>query len=704
MNYNICTYYVYLHYNCSFLNLNNFGILSKLKSEMLRTYPHNGINVEVNALDGYAFQITNSLTQQGTNESDFSNIDLGDCEIQLKQAYGIDPSISLIFFKFENIGSSSSDKDIQYEIYNPITYEKLNLSICTNPKIKISIPIEIDEKIAELIQNILDQGYNPFDLNDKFYREICTPYNSENGTDVLLDDREEYIYSTIANETSCPEGCTISSFALNSKYITCECGANDGIVELDYHHISGKNILSSVLSTLKNSNYKVMRCYNLVFNFKIFCHNFGSILTLIFFVIYVIFMIYYCCKDITPIKVSISKLLFDEQKKDIKINDTFKPYTVLAKSEKTKKSTSSKKKKQAKSTKDFNPPKKSRPKKTFNTSKKNNLNSSFEKKKRAGDIKLIDLTKRKRHSIKNKPQKDDESVKSDKVRKRKSIVDYEAEVAIKTNDNFIKEKKNFVKKLGSKINIYDSNKKLDSEENLKDPKDKNKEESFDNFELNNMDYYDASDNDKRSCIRTYFSVLLREHYVLFTFCSRNDYNLFYVKIERFFILICTEMTMNGMFFVHETMYKKRTGGLTLGQKIPQFVFSLLVSHAIEVLLCFLGMTDVHYYEIKGLPKKEKNDERIFKILDKMKRKLIGFFVFTFLLFLFHWYFISAFCAVYQNTQIIFLRDSGISILTSLIDPFIIYSFTCILRAISLSKCCKKKLSCVYKLSDLIPIF
>ena len=81
-------------------------------------------------------------------------------------------------------------------------------------------------------------------------------------------------------------------------------------------------------------------------------------------------MIYYCCKDITPIKVSISKLLFDEQKKDIKINDTFKPYTVLAKSEKTKKSTRSKKKKQAKSTKYFNPPKKSRPKKTFNSSKK----------------------------------------------------------------------------------------------------------------------------------------------------------------------------------------------------------------------------------------------------------------------------------------------------------------------------------------------
>ena len=447
-----------------------------------------------------------------------------------------------------------------------------------------------------------------------------------------------------------------------------------------------------------------MRCYNLVFNFKIFCHNYGSIITLIFFIIYVLFMIYYCCKDITPLKISISKLLFEEQKKDNQNPDFAKLYIFTSKTEKSKKSTKSKKKKQIKSIKDYNPPKKSRVKKSHNTNKKNNFNNSFERKKQTGDIKLIDLAKKKRHSIKNRPQKDDESLKSDKVRKRKSIIDYEEEIAVKTKENLIEEKKNFNKKYGNKIDIYDPNKKIGSEEYLNKHKGKNNQIIYDNFELNNMDYPDASDNDKRSCIRTYISVLMREHYVLFTFCSRNDYNLFYVKIERFFILICTEMTMNGMFFVHETMYKKRTGGVTLGQKIPQFVFALLVSHAMEIILCYLGMTDVHYYEIKALPKKEKNDERMFKILDKMKRKLTAFFVFTFLVFLFHWYFISAFCAVYQNTQIIFLRDSGISILTSLIDPFIIYSITCILRAISLSKCCKKKLSCVYKLSDLIPIF
>ena len=57
-----------------------------------------------------------------------------------------------------------------------------------------------------MYKDLLDQGYDPLDLDDKFYREICTPYKSENGTDVLLDEREKYIYSTIESEMSCPDG------------------------------------------------------------------------------------------------------------------------------------------------------------------------------------------------------------------------------------------------------------------------------------------------------------------------------------------------------------------------------------------------------------------------------------------------------------------------------------------------------------------
>ena len=498
----------------------------------------------------------------------------------------------------------------------------------------------------------------------------------------------------------------MQSYSLDTKYITCECSANDGIVELDVHHISAKNAYSSLVSTLKNSNYKVMRCYNLVFNFKIFCHNYGSIITLIFLIVYIAFMIYYCCKDITPLKVSISKLLFDEQQKFETNLKTAKPFifdiksaknakSVKSEKSKSKKSTKNKKK-QNKNTKVNNPPRRLRPKK--------DKNNSFEKTKVNEDIKLIDILKKKRQSIKNKKQPDQESVKSDKVRKRKSIIDYQNEIVIKTREQLIKQDIIGEKPIDDGQNTHSSKKLKDGNEKVSAQKNKDENVQYDNYELNNMGYFEASDLDKRSFIRTYWSVLLREHYVLFTFVSRNDYNLFYIKIERFFILICTEITMNGMFFVHETMYKKQTGDTSFAQKIPQIIFSLLVSHAIEIILCYLGMTDVHYYEIKALPKEEKNEQRIFDILKCVKRKLIGFFIFTFLVFLFHWYFISAFCAVYQNTQVIYLRDSAISILVSLIDPFIIYAFTCLLRAISLLNCCRKKLCCFYKISEIIPIF
>ena len=116
------------------------------------------------------------------------------------------------------------------------------------------------------------------------------------------------------------------------------------------------------------------------------------------------------------------------------------------------------------------------------------------------------------------------------------------------------------------------------------------------------------------------------------------------------------------------------------------------------------MTDVYIYEIKDLKDIQKNGKKVVNIIEKMKNKLIGFFIVTFILFLFNWYFISAFCAVYQNTQIIFLRDTAISFLTSMTDPFIIYGVTVFVRYISLRKCSNKKLSCLYKLSDTFPIF
>ena len=52
---------------------------------------------------------------------------------------------------------------------------------------------------------------------------------------------------------------------------------------------------------------------------------------------------------------------------------------------------------------------------------------------------------------------------------------------------------------------------------MKEEKENRDKKNMDNFELNNLGFEDASKLDKRTCLRTYWSVLLREHIILLTF-------------------------------------------------------------------------------------------------------------------------------------------------------------------------------------------
>ena len=162
-----------------------------------------------------------------------------------------------------------------------------------------------------IFSNAKKQGYDLFNPDDPFYSKICTRYTSESGTDVLLDDRISFYFNTVVNFTTCPDNCQFISYSTETQNLKCECGIIDeDISTLDLNHINSKNTYKSFYSALKYSNYKVMICYNLVFNFKIFCQNIGSILTLILFIFYLCILVLYVCKDSTSLKSSISKVAF----------------------------------------------------------------------------------------------------------------------------------------------------------------------------------------------------------------------------------------------------------------------------------------------------------------------------------------------------------------------------------------------------------
>ena len=80
------------------------------------------------------------LLERKINTNNLSIIDLRKCENALKNNYGINENISLIIIKFEKVSNISSERSLQYEVYEPYNKTKLNLSIC-DKNIDIYIPV-----------------------------------------------------------------------------------------------------------------------------------------------------------------------------------------------------------------------------------------------------------------------------------------------------------------------------------------------------------------------------------------------------------------------------------------------------------------------------------------------------------------------------------------------------------------------------------
>ena len=351
------------------------------------------------------------------------------------------------------------------------------------------------------------------------------------------------------------------------------------------------------------------------------------------------------------------------------------------------------------------------PKKRHSTTKRIN---KIDKEKNENSLRFIDIEDNNVQNLDTIPQnRDKKKFYSSRMIKRMTQDNNQINMYLKTKETLLNQKGVLEFKEEKESNSTPRKTKKENKAEIKENKifkrqsklyNYNDYKLFDDYVLNNMEYNDALEYDKRNCTETYWSMLKREHYVIFTFYTKKDHNLFFIKFQRFLILICTEISMNGIFFVHETMYKKLNGDLNFAQKIPQIILALLISHIVEIFLCYLSMTDVTYYKLKSLPKLDKyNYQKINDIIECTKIKLVAFFIFTFLIFLFNLYFISAFCAVYQNAKLIYLRDSAISIFISFIDPFIIYGIICLIRIRSLSKG-KKKLICLYKTSHILPLF
>ena len=208
------------------------------------------------------YQITSSFNQKSINYQNISTIDLGDCENVIKEKYIIPKNESLLIFKIEKYIEGLLIPFIEYEIFNQITKEKLDLNVCRDKNISIIIntPVTINESIIY-----------KYDLNNSYYNDICNNIE-ENKIDITLYDRKnEYINN---NLYLCTINCIYIGYNQRNKIVKCLCQIQPGIIL--YKDINKQQIVNSITNIKRIINLNVMRCYNLLFSKEGLITNLGN--------------------------------------------------------------------------------------------------------------------------------------------------------------------------------------------------------------------------------------------------------------------------------------------------------------------------------------------------------------------------------------------------------------------------------------------
>ena len=273
------------------------------------------------------FQIS-TLKEQKSNNPNISSIDLGKCEQIIKDERGLSDEDDLLIYKMDIKSDDLSTTYVQYEIYDPKTYDYINLDICEGIFINIYSPVTLKDSTETLYQSMSNSGYNLFNLNDSFYNDICSTYTTQDGTDLTLLDRKNIIYDKNANISICQEGCQLINYNSTLKKANCDCKIQTENIKTNIETITfnSKDIASSFFKTLTNSNFLVLKCFKLVFSQKGQKNNIGSwtmsILTLLFLIFLFFFIFKERKKIIIYIQLILEQKLFS-QKSDNRVNYIF---------------------------------------------------------------------------------------------------------------------------------------------------------------------------------------------------------------------------------------------------------------------------------------------------------------------------------------------------------------------------------------------
>ena len=659
---------------CSYPNIASCNAESK---EIAVNY--NSIITNIESKDFKVVKTENSIIQfstvkeQMTNtDNTYSSIDLGDCEDKIRQQEGLSESEEFLIVKVDIKNSTTNAVYVQYEIYNPNTNSKVPLEVCKDDTIKIQVPVSLTKEELSLIESFNDYDYNIFDLEDDFYNDVCTKYTSENGADMVLSSRKNLVYDKLKDNYYCQKGCDFGGLNTKSSKAECHCKVQETITITDISEISfdKKEFFDGFYSTLFNSNFRVFKCIKLLFSIDGIKSNYGFYSMTFLLASFITFVII----QIKTGYIKIIKIL----KRILKAKVMNEKQTINNIEEKKANNEQNNENKEIKMNK-----------KTFRRKSTSKL-----RKKKTNITKINELqAPSKRNLIKKKSRK---SIKSENqnmiyINNMANIGKNMINTTEEINKETIAEKEEDIKEKKENQN----NKKTDQEI-------LNEYKGLTYVEMNDLDYEIAIVVDKRTYWQLYISLIKKDHPIIFTFCNRNDYNLIYIKIILFIVSFALFFAINALFFTDETMNNiyEDNGVFNFIFQIPQILYSSFISSVINIILQKLSISEGQILDMKKEKNKEKAKNMANNIRKNLKLKLIIFLVLSSTLILVFWYFISCFCCVYKNTQLILIQDTLISFFASMIYPFIFKLFPGMFRIPAL-RAKNRDEKCKYKIGKIL---
>ena len=354
---------------------------------------------------------------------------------------------------------------------------KLNLSLCDEAQVKIYIPVELNQETEQIYEQMKESGYDMFDINDSFYQDICTPFDSENGTDILLSDRIDYIYNN--ENTKCQSNCHFSNYSKESEYLVCTCSTNEGVIKKNNEKkdkFKAKTLAEGFIEVWKNSNYKILKCINVISSVDLVSSNIGSFVVIIYFLGHAVSLYFAISNGIAPLQTKLKYQLKDDIEKnnlEIKIN-----LEEL-----------------------FYPPKKGKHILKLALLKETDIKKPVKINRRVANLKS-QVQKYNKANLEVQNISSENSLNQDLA-----TIEKKGEIKRKKNKELeedIKEEKKGELKLYNEDIIYSTKSVIDKVK---------KNVEYSDLELNELEYEDAILADKRTFLQLYWSTIQREHII-----------------------------------------------------------------------------------------------------------------------------------------------------------------------------------------------